>query len=108
MSMIMYGNGVERDLDYILPGCIGPGWNTLVRTLVDDLLALGWNRTLLQMKEKFGGLRFYIGEGSSEMFDRIHQAEGQSLEICEQCGAPGELRTDRSWLKTLCEGCNNA
>ena len=81
----------------------GPGWKSLIEELVKDLKTLGWDGTILQIKEKFGGLRFYIGGGSNEIFDRINKAEEDSYKICEECGKEGELRQNRSWVRTLCD-----
>jgi len=78
------------------------GWFPLIIDLVKDLLELGWDGQLCQVKEKFGGLRFYIGFGSKEIFNRIHKAEAKSFKICEECGEPGKLRKN-PWIKTLCD-----
>jgi hypothetical protein len=79
--------------------CCGPGWNQLI----EDLIALGWDQHVIQVKEKFGGLRFYIDSGSDEMYNRISKAENDSYTICEETGKPGELRTDIGWMRTLCD-----
>lgn len=55
-----------------------------------------------QVKEKFGGLRFYV-DGGDEVSNRlISFAESLSVKTCEVCGAPGRQR-DGGWIKTLCE-----
>ena len=66
---------------------------------------MGWNGTLEQIKEKFGGLRVYIGYGSPQVFGRIEAAELESLRTCENCGEPGKLRKELDWLKTYCDRC---
>jgi hypothetical protein len=81
--------------------CVGKGWHKLVNSLIDDLFKLGWDGSLLQIKEKFGGLRFYIGQGSAEIFDRLYIAEEESIHTCEECGEPGELYYD-GWIRCLC------
>ena len=64
-----------------------------------------------QVKEKLGGLRFYIQTSSphaAAMEALIDEAEAESETICEVCGATGVLMVDDSnggWLKTLCSGC---
>jgi hypothetical protein len=58
--------------------CVGPGWHDIIRRLVMDLEALGWDGSVMQVKEKFGTLRFYIGYGSDAVFDRIDEAEAES------------------------------
>jgi len=79
------------------------GWFPLIKELMEDIIVLGWDRKTCQVKEKFGGLRFYITSGSDAIYDRISQAEKVSYTICEVTGQPGELRTDIGWHKTLCE-----
>lgn len=79
------------------------GWYPLIQKLIGDLIELGWDKQVTQVKEKFGGLRFYINSCTREMLDRICEAEKESYSICEECGAPGELRKDLGWYFTLCE-----
>jgi len=79
------------------------GWFQLIKDLIADLIELGWNKEVCQVKEKFGGLRFYINDGNDEMHDRVHKAETESCTICEITGKPGKLRTDISWYRTLCD-----
>lgn len=82
---------------------VNNGWFPLIKELIEDLIALGWNKQTCQVKEKFGSMRFYINEGSDEIFDRITKAERDSYEICETCGEKGELRKDLGWISTLCD-----
>jgi len=79
----------------------GDGWYTLIKNLITDLIELGWDKQVCQVKEKFGALRFYINTGSDEIFKKIHSYENQSYETCETCGEKGELRLV-GWYKTLC------
>lgn len=59
-----------------------------------------------QIKEKFGGLRFYYGldEVGSDpgVADLIERAEQIAARICELCRAPGRSRGG-GWIKTLCD-----
>jgi hypothetical protein len=82
---------------------ISNGWFGLVKELIEDCIALGWDKQICQIKEKFGGLRFYINSGSDEIFNRISEAEDKSMEVCEVTGLPGKLRTDIRWYRTLCD-----
>lgn len=86
---------------------VNNGWFNLIKELIEDLIALGWDKQTYQVKEKFGGLRFYINTGSKEIFDRIIKAENDSYEICERCGQKGEIRTDLGWYYTLCDNHYN-
>lgn len=60
----------------------------------------------IQVKEKFGGLRFYMTyypEGlREEMEELIAEAERASFQTCEACGEPGVPRSG-GWIKTLCD-----
>jgi len=55
-----------------------------------------------QVKEKFGGLRFYVDGANKEHHNFIWFAENMSYRTCEECGAPGKLYT-QGWHTTLCE-----
>ena len=79
------------------------GWYPLIKNLIDELITLGWDKKVTQVKEKFGGLRFYINGGSDEIYDKITEAEKLSHETCELCGKKGELRTKIRWFTTLCD-----
>jgi hypothetical protein len=56
----------------------------------------------VQIKEKFGGLRFYVHAASDKQWGYISFAESMSYRTCEECGAPGKTYTD-GWHKTLCD-----
>jgi hypothetical protein len=56
----------------------------------------------VQVKEKFGGLRFYINGGNDQHYHYITFAESMSYRTCEECGSPGKRYTD-GWHQTLCE-----
>ena len=55
-----------------------------------------------QVKEKFGGLRFYVDGANEEHHNFIWFAENMSYRTCEKCGNPGKLYTN-GWHTTLCE-----
>ena len=79
------------------------GWYPLIKNLINELINLGWDKQVTQVKEKFGGLRFYINGGSDEIYNKITEAEKLSHETCELCGEKGELRTKIRWFTTLCD-----
>ena len=79
------------------------GWKKLYEPLVKATEASGGK--VLQIKEKFGALRFYTQGNPEWLKDLITQIEFFSEHVCEYCGKPGKLRNDRLWLKTLCEEC---
>jgi hypothetical protein len=81
---------------------VGEGWFELLKNLIDELISLGWDRHMIQSKEKFGGLNFYIKEPSQEMREVILTYEQISYTVCEDCGEEGSRRGD-GWIKTLCD-----
>lgn len=90
---------------------IGRGWEPLVDQLVRECEANGGQ--VVQVKEKFGGLRFYYDEpenGYNEFWkcfrEWVNAVENLSYYICEYTGKPGNLYTQKSdgsgaWWKTL-------
>jgi hypothetical protein len=58
----------------------------------------------LQVKEKFGSLRFYVMGGDDYTDGIVATVESLSNKICEDCGDVGELYTNGWWV-TQCEKC---
>lgn len=56
----------------------------------------------IQVKEKFGGLRFYYNGGDDHIQGVVNMAESMSYRTCEECGAPGKSNNE-GWIRTLCE-----
>ena len=60
---------------------------------------------VVQVKEKFGSLRFYANFSNDAIESLIREAERQSAKTCELCGADGDLADKGHWYKTLCLEC---
>ena len=58
-----------------------------------------------QVKEKFGGLRFYLQGGDDYIEGMVQMAEALSERTCEHCGNPGVSRST-GWIRTLCDRCH--
>ena len=58
----------------------------------------------LQIKSKFGGLRFYYSGGDELIAGMVRMAESMSFKICEMCGNSGSRRGS-GWIFTLCNSC---
>jgi hypothetical protein len=56
----------------------------------------------IQVKEKFGTLRFYYRGGDDVVSGIERMAESMSAVTCETCGAPGVTRSG-GWIQTLCD-----
>lgn len=55
-----------------------------------------------QVKEKFGGLRFYMSSYTEGMEPIIREAEEAACKTCEECGRPGRIETVRGWRICRC------
>jgi hypothetical protein len=58
---------------------------------------------VVQVKEKYGGLRFYYDGGDTIVDDLVRAAEEATVRTCEVCGKPGEIQSIGGWLKCLCD-----
>lgn len=91
---------------------IGPGWWTIIESLCSQIQHhIDWKNkqsevvaqvTVNQIKEKFGGLRFYYSGGDDAIDGMVRMAESWAAYSCETCGTPGERRGG-GWIKTLCD-----
>ena len=80
---------------------VGSGWHSIVQPLIDQCKEE--NVPIAQVKEKWGGLRFYLdGNSSNKLHNMIRKAEEDSFTICEICGNPGKPRGG-AWIKTYCD-----
>lgn len=89
----------------------GDGWYDIINELSEKLETLN-NTTYIdnpieaeQVKEKFGGLRFYVNSCYTEVHDLITAAEIRADATCERCGKAGKSRGG-GWILTLCDECN--
>jgi len=88
----------------------GDGWFDIVWRLCEDLeplvreaeKATGRPFEVLQVKQKLGGLRFYVNHGTDAIQERIETAETESLRTCEVCGQPRKRR-EGDWMRTVCD-----
>jgi len=86
-------------------GCgasIGKGWLPIVIRLNEALGRIYPDYKIDQIKEKFGGLRYYVSGAGQEAHDVIAAAEEEAARTCDICGEPGELRRG-GWLVTRCD-----
>jgi len=94
----------------------GDGWYWLIDQLCQSLQSDVDSRNLtakklipqieaVQVKEKFGGLRFYTQSANDEQYGMIDLAETMSYSICENCGSVEDVSQTKGWIKTLCEKC---
>jgi hypothetical protein len=93
---------------------IGEGWWPIIESLCANIQSHTdwWNKNretrpvieqvvVEQIKEKFGGLRFYYTGGDDQISGMVRMAEAWADRSCEECGAPGTAG-GRGWIRTLC------
>jgi hypothetical protein len=91
---------------------VGAGWWPILEALCANIQShIDWrNResetvpqvVVEQIKEKFGGLRFYYQGGDEQIHGMVRMAEAWADASCEECGAPG-IRRNGGWIRTLCD-----
>jgi hypothetical protein len=71
-----------------------------------ELAACGSQFEILEIKQKFGELWITAMPTNEPIFTTLLDARVQSRHICENCSAPGSLRTEgyRGWVR--CDRCN--
>lgn len=80
----------------------GNGWFLLIDKLCSKLSD---QAVAMQVKEKFGGLRFYLS-GTEKDHEVEYEHESKSFKICESCGEPAELNVESGWRRTICDDCD--
>ena len=61
-----------------------------------------------QVKEKFGGLRFYTNGENEQQSGAIEYACYLSQHTCEQCGSMEDVTQTEGWVVTMCKPCLKA
>jgi hypothetical protein len=100
--------------------CVSQGWYHIIELLFAHIQShIDWNNAraerhpdlryepieqvvVEQIKEKFGGLRFYYRGGNDIIAGMVAMAESFAEHTCETCGAPGTRRSG-GWIRTLCD-----
>jgi hypothetical protein len=73
--------------------------HTIPEEIKDEIFAI-------QIKEKFGGLRFYMSTTTPYIDGAISLAEAVSYSQCEYCGqASNRGLPQKGWIKTFCDAC---
>jgi len=98
----------------------GDGWFDLIATLCSNIQShVDWKyKDLLpeelddiqpkavQVKEKFGGLRFYCSVTDDQIDGMISFAESYSYKVCEGCSNKASVYGD-GWCRSHCSVCES-
>ena len=60
---------------------------------------------VLQVKEKYGTLNFYVSHLDDDIAVLIDKAENKSKKTCEICGKRGQIRVRNKWFMARCNKC---
>lgn len=88
----------------------GAGWRFLLWNLCLSLEAYARAQVangeqpvrIVQIKQKFGGLRFYLDDGDQATRAMVAAAEEVAEVTCEACGAPAKPKRINGWISTFC------
>ena len=91
---------------------VGKGWYPILEKLCYNIQShIDWKVKqgreiaqveVQQIKEKFGGLRFYYSGGDDTIHGMVQMAEAFAGSLCEDCGGIGTRRSG-GWIRTLCD-----
>ena len=96
----------------------GDGWFDILWDLSESIQGLLNNLSkeeqdlfaVEQVKEKFGGLRYYYEAPKSidgKIDKLVRDAEIKAYQTCEWCGASGKNEAYGGWMTTLCDKCRD-
>jgi len=84
---------------------VGDGWYDIIDTLCEEITRHSQSCQAQQIKEKFGGLRFYIDSGDEQIWKLIRKAEDTAYIVCELCGSFENIGKTDGWTTTMCKDC---
>ena len=90
---------------------VGSGWDKILDDLCQGIVTHCIDNDItcpliLQIKEKFAGLRFYLEYETDEISKLIRTAEALSFKTCESCGTTDDVeQRGNYWLVTRCSEC---
>ena len=88
--------GLERQI------FIPYGWYDTVEEMMSELVALDVPINILQIKEKFGGLRVYYESEFGTSVDKVvSKASSNVRKVCVVCGSTEDL-TNGGWNRLCC------
>ena len=103
----------KRKWSYELFGVeCGKGWESLYKPLMEYIEEYNHTHTdkpieIHQVKEKFGGLRFYTNFTDEKLREMIRKAEEKSFNTCEICGKYIDKPiVENHWIYPQCEECH--
>jgi hypothetical protein len=105
----MTGKLAPMSYDQTYMDWIPDGWrvafgDTFIKELSQALGDEAKDFRILDIKEKFGGLRFYTNGCNRKAYDVIHKYEQLSYLICITCGDKA-TKISKGWICPYCDVC---
>lgn len=101
----------DYDYTYTELDHLPDGWRLAFGEQLCEELNTALNKTnfaddyrITEIKEKWGGLRWYDNGSTTEMQDIIDKYESLSFRTCINCGKPAKWVT-RGWISPYCDSC---
>lgn len=92
----------------------GEGWKSLYQPITDYINEYNKGKKdeykieIHQIKEKFGGLRYYVNFTDEKLRNMIREAEAKSYNTCEVCGKYIEKPINENhWIYAECQECHD-
>ena len=117
-DILSFQQEMEAKYPLMLSGKYGgidvhPGWFSILELLFNSIQShIDFEQkrnpyleqvVVLQIKEKFGALRFYYTGGNEYISGLVAMAEAVSSTTCEVCGSYGRIRSNGGWLRATCD-----
>lgn len=89
----------------------GDGWRGIIERMCEAIdahiksLAEPIVFEFSQIKEKYGGGRFYHSGGDSVTDKIVSDAENETYETCETCGSTEDVGQTMGWIVVCCKKC---
>ncbi|RLC97005.1 MAG: hypothetical protein DRI46_13370 [Chloroflexi bacterium] len=104
----------RAEMDYGNDSKYLTGWEHLFEEADKLIAVVDPDYEIIQIKEKFGGMRYYYThsegckldvEARSALWQLVGDIEDRAGTICERCGDPSERQNRDHWITTICDGC---
>jgi hypothetical protein len=84
----------------------GSGWFKLIYDLSKKISEIAPECEAVQVKEKYGTLRFYVNGYNDDVETLIDEYEKLSAKTCEICGDTKTAKQrGKAWISTICNKC---
>lgn len=96
--------GIKHEHHYTID--IGNGWVEPIFKGLEEMIAAGWDRELVQIKQKFCECRIYVHHDvSNKVQEILNKVQALCSTLCEFCGKPHGLEIPHMG-RAFCRECD--